>query len=140
MKSILQKNKRICFLCVYLHGDDHEQFTHCHHAVHGTANRKLSERYGLKYYLCPMHHEFSPEAVHRNKDIDTLLIKAAEIVFITKHGADKWMEIFEKNWLSDSEKRIKAIDAAEAVRILTKPEEAAAFELIDDQIPDDLPF
>lgn len=140
MKSILQTNNQICFLCSMLHGNDHEQFTHCHHVVFGTAGRKLSERYGLKLYLCPKHHEFSKEAVHRNKDINLMLRKTAEIVFITKNSYEEWMKIFGKNYLEEDELKIRAESAMAAVKALTKPEEAAVFEVIDDPIPYGLPF
>lgn len=140
MKSILQKNKRVCLLCRILHGDDHEQFTHCHHVVYGNANRKLSEKYGLKIYLCPLHHEFSGEAVHRNREINEMVIKASEIVFITRHGFEKWMEVFGKNYLEEEEKLLRADSVTEAVNALIKPKEAAVFEITDDPIPDGLPF
>ena len=122
------------------HNDDHEQFTHCHHVVFGTAERKLSERHGLKIYLCPDHHEFSEEAVHRNKDINLMLRKAAEIVFITKNSYEEWMKIFGKNYLEEDELKIRADSATAAVKALTKPKEAAVFEITDDPIPYGLPF
>ena len=140
MKSILQKNEGMCLLCSILHGDDHEQFTHCHHVIYGTAGRKLSEKYGLKVYLCPAHHEFSDEAVHRNREINLMLKKAAEIVFITRHSYDRWMKVFGKNYLEDHEMELRAESASEAINALIKPKGAAVFEIVADMIPDGLPF
>ncbi len=140
MRSILQSEKRVCFLCRVLHGDDHEQPTHCHHVMYGIADRKLSEQYGLKVYLCPKHHEFSEEAVHRNKDINLMLRKAAQVVFITKNGNEKWKRLFNRNFLDDEELAIRADNAFEAVGALTKPKEAGAFEITDDPIGADMPF
>ena len=149
MKSILQKDNGICFLCAYLHGDTHEQFTHCHHAVAGTANRKLSERFGLKYYLCPMHHEFGTEAVHRNKELYILLIKAAELVFIKKYSFEEWMRIFQKNFLEPEELDIKGRNTAiEALYRLEElhgqwehsEDKEQGFEATPDPIEEELPF
>ena len=36
------------------------------HHIFGGPNRKLSEKYGLKVYLCPEHHQFGEDAVHKN--------------------------------------------------------------------------
>lgn len=47
-KSIIQKKKE-CIICNSLNVEEH-------HVFFGTANRKLSEKYGLKVYLCAEHH------------------------------------------------------------------------------------
>ena len=47
-KSIIQKKKE-CIICNSLNAEEH-------HVFFGTANRKLSEKYGLKVYLCAEHH------------------------------------------------------------------------------------
>jgi hypothetical protein len=49
MNSILQ-DKKECFRC---HNADQLEI---HHIFFGNANRKLSERDGLKVYLCAKHH------------------------------------------------------------------------------------
>lgn len=51
MKSIMQKKDGTCYLCRRLHGDTAPKATQCRHVVFGTANRKLSEKHGLKVYL-----------------------------------------------------------------------------------------
>ena len=48
MKSIIQdESKGQCFLCVMLDSDTSRKYTEKHHIFFGSANRKLSEKYGL---------------------------------------------------------------------------------------------
>lgn len=136
MKSILQEDNGVCFLCS-LAGDDHEQYTHEHHVIYGTSGRKLSEKYGLKVYLCPRHHEFGKEAVHKNKGTRILLEKIAQLVFINQYGPELWMQIFGKNYLEPEEKELKAKDAFAAAAALTKgSDQEGGFCVIDDPIGD----
>ena len=136
MKSILQDDDGICFLC-RLKGDDHEQFTHEHHVIYGTAGRKLSEKYGLKLYLCPDHHEFGKEAVHKNKETRILLEKCAQLVFINQYGQEFWMQIFGRNYLEPEEMKLKAKDAFEAAVALSGGSgRKGGFRVTKDQIGD----
>ncbi len=136
MKSILQEDNGVCFLCS-LAGDDHEQYTHEHHVIYGTSGRKLSEKYGLKLYLCPQHHEFGKEAVHKNKGTRILLEKIAQLVFINQYSPELWMQIFGKNYLEPEEKELKAKDAFSAEAALTKGSgQEGGFCVIDDPIGD----
>ncbi len=100
-KSIMQ-DKRCgeCYLCNMLLGIDTPlPYREEHHVMHGTANRKLSEHYGLKVYLCPYHHRTGPQAAHRCHQTDILLIQAAQRIFERKYSHEKWMEVFGKNYL-----------------------------------------
>ena len=66
--SILHdKNSRTCYLCVMLHDNWNEHRILDEHHVFGGPNRKNSEEYGLKVYLCHAHHIYGPEAVHNMK-------------------------------------------------------------------------
>lgn len=49
MESVVQKQKQ-CLICKTTK-DLHE-----HHVFYGTGNRKVSERRGMKVYLCKYHH------------------------------------------------------------------------------------
>lgn len=100
-KSILQdKRGGECYLCNLLLGiDTPTPIREEHHVMHGTANRKLSEHYGLKVYLCPYHHRNGPQAAHRCRQTDILLKQAAQRVFEQKYSPGKWMEVFGKNYL-----------------------------------------
>lgn len=100
-KSILQnKSGGECYLCsLLLDIDSPAACREEHHVMHGTANRRLSEHYGLKVYLCPYHHRTGPEAVHIAPQTDLLLKQAAQRTFEKKYSHGKWMEIFGKNYL-----------------------------------------
>lgn len=72
MKSIIQDEK-VCIVCGSPYVEEH-------HIFEGTANRKLSEKYGLKCYLCYTHHR-SDIGVHFNKELEKELKELAETKF-----------------------------------------------------------
>lgn len=74
---------------------------HEHHVINGTAGRRLSEKYGLKVYLCLRHHEIEKESVHMNAEIAKILKQAAEITFIKRYSADMYRQVFGKSFLDD---------------------------------------
>lgn len=85
MKSILQKEKEYCYLCGqlpnYMDGPLEE------HHVFGGANRKKSEKYGLKVYLHAFKcHREGKRSVHRNKDTRLLIQTDAQRTFEKAHG------------------------------------------------------
>ena len=99
-KSILQDTgKDVCFLCVLLHGDERQKSVlHTHHVFGGTANRKLSERYGLTVKLCPEHHTEGKEAAHRNQEIAALLHRIGQEAFEKRFPDLDFIEIFGRNY------------------------------------------
>lgn len=108
MKSILHdKRDGTCYLCILLHGDYDRKSTQEHHVVFGTSNRRLSEKYGLKVYLCMEHHlhDGGPEAVHRNANIRRLLAEQAQMVFEKKYPSLSFRTIFGMNYISRAEKK-----------------------------------
>jgi len=73
-----------------------------HHIIHGVANRKLSDKYGLTCWLCMDCHEHlhsSPD--ERWRDIDNQLKVAAQRKFEDQCGHDAWMQTFNKNYYDD---------------------------------------
>ena len=70
-----------------------------HHIFFGTANRRLSERYGMKVWLCPDHHRNGDYSPHRNIEADKLLKQTAQRVFENAHSREDFMRIFGKNYL-----------------------------------------
>lgn len=100
-KSIMQdKEDGYCFLCAALHIDySRKTVLEEHHVMHGTANRRLAEQYGLKVYLCPEHHRTGKEAVHRDNDVDESLKRYAQRIFEKEHTHEEWMRVFSKNYL-----------------------------------------
>ena len=75
------------------------QNLHCHHVCGGTANRRLSEEYGLKVWLCQYHHT-GQRGVHFNKDLDTQLKKLAQERFEAVYGQNiSFRDVFGKNFI-----------------------------------------
>jgi hypothetical protein len=73
---------------------------HLHHIFYGTANRKLSDKYGFVVYLCAYHHNMSDEGVHFNKEFDTRLKQAAQRKFEAEIGSrEEFMKVFGENFL-----------------------------------------
>lgn len=102
MKSIMQQKDGTCYLCGKLLGDFAvHRYTEEHHIFGGTANRKLSERYGLKVYLCVRYHREGPGAVHSNRESTELLKADAQRKFEETHTRKEFMEIFGRNWLEE---------------------------------------
>ena len=100
-KSIMQRKDGTCYLCKKLYIGDWQQETEEHHVMFGTADRKLSEHYGLKVYLCLGHHRNSAETVHHNKKMDLILKQDAQKAFEEIHSHEEWMEVFGKNYLDE---------------------------------------
>lgn len=98
MESILQTDKTTCFLCGR---NANLEPLDCHH-VYGAANRKKSEKYGLKVYL---HHNqchiFGKDSVHQNNEINQALKAQAQQKAMEYYGwtVDEFRNIFGKNYL-----------------------------------------
>lgn len=90
-KSIMQKDK-CCYLCGKEWGLER------HHVLSGTANRKLSEQYGLWVYLCHNCHT-GTEGAQYDPTKNTLLKIDAQAAFEALYGHDKWMQVFRKNYI-----------------------------------------
>lgn len=107
MKSIIQDKKdRQCYICKNFLGDYSEKRDlEEHHIFEGVANRKLSEKYGLKVYLCRHHHtgdiNGSRDAVHSkgDNDFDLKLKQIAQVAFEQDHSREDFMRAFGRNYL-----------------------------------------
>ena len=91
MDSIIQTRKE-CFMCRTT------QNLHCHH-VFGGPNRKWSEKYGLKIWLCAKHHNMSDAGIHFNKALDLQVKQIAQREFEDTYTREEFMRIFGKNYL-----------------------------------------
>ena len=91
MKSILQSD-RVCYICGRPFGLE------MHHILGGTANRKLSEKYGLKVWLCHRHHT-GEDGAQYDPHLNKLLKMDAQTAFERTHTHAEWMRIFGKNYL-----------------------------------------
>lgn len=97
MKSILQKDKK-CYMCGATGSCDPLDSHH----VFGGPNRKLSEKYGLKVWLCHYKcHEYGSLAVHRNAEMNKRIKRLAQEAAMEKYGwtTDDFIRIFGKNYL-----------------------------------------
>lgn len=92
-RSIMQEEKSKCYLCGGRASEEHHVF--------GGANRKLSEKYGLKVYLCHFCHNEPPMGVHFNSDRMKRLKKEAEEKFIMYYNSSisEFIRIFGKNYI-----------------------------------------
>ncbi len=84
---------RECFVCGKL-TDAIER----HHLIGGTANRRLSDRYGLVVDLCVNCHR----RAHRDNDLRLSLHQYGQLRFMDEQGAtiDDFIKIFGKNYLT----------------------------------------
>ena len=91
--SIISEEKR-CFIC------GSYQWIEIHH-VFGGANRKLSEKYGLKVPLCHYCHNEPPNGVHFNKkNMRKLQAYAqAKAMWHFRWSIDDFRAIFGRNYL-----------------------------------------
>jgi len=100
-KSIIQrytdKENRECLLCRLQSSAvlPHEGLEK-HHLLHGWANRRLAEKWGLWAYLCPLHHR---EVHNGDREKDLFLMQIAQGRFEKLYGHEKWMKVFGKNYL-----------------------------------------
>lgn len=92
MESLIQKDKE-CFFCKTTLD------LHKHHVIHGTANRKLSDKHGCWIWLCATHHNMSSDSVHMNHNMDMVVKKITQEKFEREYGHDKWMAVFGKNYI-----------------------------------------
>ena len=91
MKSILQTEKE-CFICKTNYSLEE------HHVFFGFANRKLSEKNGLKVWLCPEHHRGNSGA-HNNRETDLSIKKYAQTEYEKEHSREEFIRIFGKSYL-----------------------------------------
>lgn len=131
-KSIMHdKRDGTCYLCMMLHGDDSRKSSlQEHHVMFGRGQRKLSEHYGLKVYLCFAHHTYDggPEAVHRNNEVRRYLEAEAQRAFEKAYPQLVFSKIFGKNVLDDASRQQACTE--ESTR-----QQACGFTVLDDPVP-----
>jgi hypothetical protein len=104
MKSIIHDEDEGCYVCThnlvkrpYSPSSDYFRYE-IHHCIHGTANRRLSEKYGLRVKLCREHHTGNT-GVHKNAVLDDLLKEIAQRKFEEAHSREDFRRIFGKSYL-----------------------------------------
>ena len=98
MKSIIQDEK-VCCITGFTKGLEE------HHIFYGTANRKLSEKYGLKVWLRADYHKFRSYSVHNNPNtgLDLKLKKIGQKAFEKHYPNLDFVKIFGKGYLKNEE-------------------------------------
>lgn len=91
MHSILQTRKES-----YLSKSETE--LERHHIFFGSANRRLSEKYGLWVYLTAEEHR-GRLGVHNDRDLDLYLKRSAQKKFELSNTRETFRKIFCKSYL-----------------------------------------
>lgn len=93
MHSIIQKEKA-CYIC------GAEVMLEEHH-VYGGPCRKLSERYGLKVYLCHYCHNEPPNGVHFNAAVNERLKAEVQQIAMDHYGwsVEDFRKYFRKSFI-----------------------------------------
>lgn len=94
-KSIMQ-DKKECFLT----GSTSD--LHKHH-VFGGPNRAKSETWGCWIWLRYDWHNMRSYGVHHDRKLNLQIKRQTQIRFEELHGHEKFMEIFGRNYLEESQ-------------------------------------
>lgn len=89
-KSIMPQRAKECWVCGSPYVEEHHIF--------GGPNRKNSEKYGLKVWLCWEHHQGN-WSVHKDKEMGDIVKRAGQQVFEAKYSHEMFMKIFGRNYL-----------------------------------------
>lgn len=97
MKSIIQADREHCFICG--RNAHAEYFGLDEHHVFFGANRKLSEKYGLKVYIC--HDRCHLNGVHKNAKLNRAVQAMVQKIAMRYYGwtVEQFREIFGKNYI-----------------------------------------
>ena len=90
MDSIISIEKK-CFVCGTTH------MLESHHIL-GASNRKWSEKYGLKIWLCHNHHQ-GKTSPHQDRAFDLLLKSMAQKAFNKHYPDEDFIKVFGRNYL-----------------------------------------
>ena len=100
-KSIIQSDKSYCYLCGR---NAHAEYFGLdeHHVYGGNGTRQISEKYGLKVYLCHDRcHETGKESVHRNAEVNRVLKARVQKIAMQHYGwsIEDFIRKIGKNYL-----------------------------------------
>ena len=101
-KSILQSDKE-CYLCRKRYNLRTTRGLEEHHILFGRGRRELSERYGLKVWLCHQHHNEPGLSVHHNATCAQALKAVAQAKYEEQNGPGAhaaWMAAVGKDYLN----------------------------------------
>lgn len=90
------QTEKICYLC----GRNGYCDTLESHHIFPSSNRKYSEQYGLKVWLCGERcHRNGKQSVHRNSDVALRLKQDGQRKFEETHTREEFIQIFGRNYL-----------------------------------------
>ena len=90
--SIIQEDMTCCYECG-------RYGTEVHHVIYGTANRKLSDHYGLVVGLCYNHHRGKQGVHNGNKELDMKLKRIGQKAFMEHYPEADFLAVFGRNYL-----------------------------------------
>lgn len=97
MKSIIQADREHCFICGRNSHADYWGLDE--HHVFGGANRKKSEQYGLKVYIC--HDQCHLNGVHKDANLNRQVQSVVQKRAMQHYGwsIEDFRNIFGKNYI-----------------------------------------
>ena len=97
MKSIIQEDREHCFICGKNANADYWGLDE--HHVYGGANRKMSEKYGLKVYIC--HDSCHLGGVHKDANLNRSVQAIVQKRAMQYYGwtLQEFIRIFRKNYM-----------------------------------------
>lgn len=97
MKSIIQEDREHCFICGRNAHADYWGLDE--HHVYGGANRKMSEKYGLKVYIC--HDSCHLNGVHKDANLNRQVQAIVQKRAMQYYGwtLQEFIRIFRKNYM-----------------------------------------
>ena len=99
MRSIMHsKEDGTCYLCMMLNSDYQRRDNLEEHHVFMGPLKRLSEKYGIKVYLCHEHHTGGKEAVHVNYETCRRLQAEGQQAFERAYPDKDFLKIFGKNY------------------------------------------
>jgi len=100
MDSIMQTLEEDCPACYQCERNGSADPLDEHHVFEGTGLRPLSEKYGLKVYICRNRcHLYGKNAVHQNIEVRRELQAKAQLAFQKRFPELDFVEIFGRNYL-----------------------------------------
>ena len=69
-----------------------------HEVFYGTANRKLSIKWGMTAWLCPACHNASNRGVHHHRENDLILKKRYQRIWEESYTREEFIKVFGRSY------------------------------------------
>lgn len=100
-KSIIQEDREHCFICGRNAHTDYFGLEE-HHVFEGNGRRQISEKYGLKVYICGDRcHRNGKDSIHKNAKVDRAVKQIVQRRAMQYYGwtTEEFIEKFRKNYI-----------------------------------------